>query len=196
MAQRWCICCTEAAKSSEKSAVGSGRRVPSLCELFWRKALLLQCACSSLRAQPGRGENWATQLTIFCLPAQVSTYTGTYVSHTHPLCQSSHCFTVPVRLKTVDVLMKSLQAAESQVKKYEARLSEEDIVPADTASIRALREQIQASHINTHTSTYLLVLCSLSLFPTNNSLCMAFSVFLFICSLFKMKLKMKLKIKS
>uniref|UniRef100_A0A4W4GDU7 Microtubule actin crosslinking factor 1 n=1 Tax=Electrophorus electricus TaxID=8005 RepID=A0A4W4GDU7_ELEEL len=47
------------------------------------------------------------------------------------------------KLKTVDLLMRSLQAAESQVKKYESRLSEEDIVPADTAAIQALREQLR-----------------------------------------------------
>ncbi|MCJ8746251.1 hypothetical protein PDJAM_G00139640 [Pangasius djambal] len=50
------------------------------------------------------------------------------------------------KLKTVDVLMRSLQAAESQVKKYEGRLSEEDIVPADTTAIQALREQIRKWH--------------------------------------------------
>ncbi|KAL6456950.1 hypothetical protein MHYP_G00339130 [Metynnis hypsauchen] len=52
------------------------------------------------------------------------------------------------KLKTVDVLMRSLQVAESQVKKYEGRLSEEDIVPADTTAIQALREQLKASHFN------------------------------------------------
>ncbi|XP_035384751.1 microtubule-actin cross-linking factor 1 isoform X15 [Electrophorus electricus] len=50
------------------------------------------------------------------------------------------------KLKTVDLLMRSLQAAESQVKKYESRLSEEDIVPADTAAIQALREQLRKWH--------------------------------------------------
>lgn len=38
--------------------------------------------------------------------------------------------------------MYSLQAAESQVKRYESRLSEEDIVPVDTNAIQALREQL------------------------------------------------------
>uniref|UniRef100_A0A8C1JDT6 Microtubule actin crosslinking factor 1 n=1 Tax=Cyprinus carpio TaxID=7962 RepID=A0A8C1JDT6_CYPCA len=47
------------------------------------------------------------------------------------------------KLKTVDVLTRSLQAAESQVRKYESRLSEEDIVPADTAAIQALGEQLK-----------------------------------------------------
>nr|XP_029519435.1 microtubule-actin cross-linking factor 1 isoform X16 [Oncorhynchus nerka] len=46
------------------------------------------------------------------------------------------------KLKTVDVLIHSLQAAESQVKRYESRLSEEDIVPADANAIQALREQL------------------------------------------------------
>lgn len=46
------------------------------------------------------------------------------------------------RLKTVDVLMHSLEDAESQVKKYETRLSEEDIVPADTTTIKNLRDQL------------------------------------------------------
>uniref|UniRef100_A0A3B1JHF0 Microtubule actin crosslinking factor 1 n=1 Tax=Astyanax mexicanus TaxID=7994 RepID=A0A3B1JHF0_ASTMX len=47
------------------------------------------------------------------------------------------------KLKTVDVLMRSLQIAESHLKKYEGRLSEEDIVPADTTAIQALREQLK-----------------------------------------------------
>ncbi|XP_072532164.1 microtubule-actin cross-linking factor 1 isoform X11 [Salminus brasiliensis] len=47
------------------------------------------------------------------------------------------------KLKTVDVLMRSLQVAESHLKKYEGRLSEEDIVPADTTAIQALREQLR-----------------------------------------------------
>uniref|UniRef100_A0A671QTD4 Microtubule-actin cross-linking factor 1-like n=1 Tax=Sinocyclocheilus anshuiensis TaxID=1608454 RepID=A0A671QTD4_9TELE len=50
------------------------------------------------------------------------------------------------KLKTVDVLMRSLQAAESQVKKYESRLSEENIVPADTAAIQAFGEQLNVRH--------------------------------------------------
>ncbi len=45
--------------------------------------------------------------------------------------------------------MRSLQAAESQVKKYESRLSEEDIVPADTAAIQALGEQLKVRRSDT-----------------------------------------------
>lgn len=58
-------------------------------------------------------------------------------------------FSSSARLKTVDVLMRSLQAAESQVRKYESRLSEEDIVPADTAAIQALGEQLKVRHTDT-----------------------------------------------
>ncbi|KAJ0055113.1 hypothetical protein NL108_009860, partial [Boleophthalmus pectinirostris] len=47
------------------------------------------------------------------------------------------------KLKTVDVLIRSLDEAESQVKKYESRLSEEDIVPPDTTAIKNLRDQLQ-----------------------------------------------------
>lgn len=47
-----------------------------------------------------------------------------------------------LRLKTVDVLIHSLDEAETQVRKYESRLSEEDIVPPDTTAIRNLREQL------------------------------------------------------
>uniref|UniRef100_A0A673B8L7 Microtubule actin crosslinking factor 1 n=1 Tax=Sphaeramia orbicularis TaxID=375764 RepID=A0A673B8L7_9TELE len=47
------------------------------------------------------------------------------------------------KLKTVDVLIRSLDEAESQVKKYESRLSEEDIVPPDTTSIQNLRDQLE-----------------------------------------------------
>ncbi len=61
----------------------------------------------------------------------------------------SVCFSASARLKTVDVLMRSLQAAESQVKKYESRLSEEDIVPADTAAIQALGEQLKVRRSDT-----------------------------------------------
>lgn len=58
-------------------------------------------------------------------------------------------FFASARLKTVDVLMRSLQAAESQVRKNESRLSEEDIVPADTAAIQALGEQLKVRHTDT-----------------------------------------------
>lgn len=47
-----------------------------------------------------------------------------------------------LRLKTVDILMRSLDEAESQVRKNESRLSEEDIVPADITAIQNLREQL------------------------------------------------------
>ncbi|KAM3595755.1 uncharacterized protein V6R79_002337 [Siganus canaliculatus] len=46
------------------------------------------------------------------------------------------------KLKTVDILMRVLDEAESQVRKNETRLSEEDIVPADTAAIQNLRDQL------------------------------------------------------
>ncbi|CAK6977081.1 microtubule-actin cross-linking factor 1 isoform X1 [Scomber scombrus] len=46
------------------------------------------------------------------------------------------------KLKTIDVLMHILEEAESQVKKYESRLSEEDLVPADTTAIQNLRDQL------------------------------------------------------
>ncbi|CAN9504242.1 unnamed protein product [Ophioblennius macclurei] len=48
------------------------------------------------------------------------------------------------KLKTVDVLVRSLDDAEGQVKKYESRMSEEDIVPADAAAIQSLRNQLGA----------------------------------------------------
>ncbi|KAJ8384944.1 hypothetical protein AAFF_G00196100 [Aldrovandia affinis] len=50
------------------------------------------------------------------------------------------------KLKTVDVLLRSSQAAESLLRRYESRLSEEDIVPADTNAIQALREQLARWH--------------------------------------------------
>lgn len=46
------------------------------------------------------------------------------------------------RLKTVEVLIRSLNEVERQVRKYESRLSEEDMVPADTAAIQGLRDQL------------------------------------------------------
>lgn len=48
-----------------------------------------------------------------------------------------------LRLKAVDILMRSLDEAESQVRKNESRLSEEDIVPADTTAIKILRDQLR-----------------------------------------------------
>lgn len=54
----------------------------------------------------------------------------------------SHALIFPLRLKTVDVLMCGLDEAESQVRMNESRLSEEDIVPADTAAIQNLRAQL------------------------------------------------------
>lgn len=186
----WCCCiyCAEAATASEKSAVWSWYRVSSLCELLRRETLLLQCACASFWAQSSCEESWATQLAVLCLSAQVSTYTSTHISHTHPPCHLSHCPSASVRLKTVDVLMRSLQAAERQVKKYEGRLSEEDIVPADTTAIQALREQIRVSHTNMKKRSPGGSLFSGS--PSHvhncNSLYMGLSGNLFICSLFKM----------
>lgn len=47
-----------------------------------------------------------------------------------------------LRLKNVDILIHSLDEAESQVRMYESRLSEEDIVPADTTAIKNLRDQL------------------------------------------------------
>ncbi|XP_035476316.2 microtubule-actin cross-linking factor 1 isoform X21 [Scophthalmus maximus] len=46
------------------------------------------------------------------------------------------------KLKMVDVLIRSLDEVESEVRKYEARLSEEDIVPADTTAIQNIRDQL------------------------------------------------------
>lgn len=51
-----------------------------------------------------------------------------------------------LRLKTVEVLLRSLDEAESLVRRNESRLSEEDIVPADTTAIHNLREQLGVRH--------------------------------------------------
>ncbi len=55
-----------------------------------------------------------------------------------------------LRLKTVDILMHSLDEAESQVRKNESRLSEEDIVPADTTAIQNLRDQLGVTDTLSH----------------------------------------------
>lgn len=55
-----------------------------------------------------------------------------------------------LRLKTVDVLIRSLDDAESQVRKNESRLSEEDIVPADTTAIQNLRDQLEVKDTSPH----------------------------------------------
>ncbi|XP_060914959.1 microtubule-actin cross-linking factor 1 isoform X2 [Labrus mixtus] len=46
------------------------------------------------------------------------------------------------KLKTVDILIRSLDDAESQVRRYESRLSEEDTVPADSTAIQNLKDQL------------------------------------------------------
>uniref|UniRef100_A0A3Q3VRT8 Uncharacterized protein n=1 Tax=Mola mola TaxID=94237 RepID=A0A3Q3VRT8_MOLML len=46
------------------------------------------------------------------------------------------------KLKTIDILIRCLDEAESQVTKNESRLSEEDIVPPDTTAIQNLRNQL------------------------------------------------------
>lgn len=55
-----------------------------------------------------------------------------------------------LRLKMVDILINSLDEAESQVRKNENRLSEEDIVPADIAAIKSLRDQLGVTKPLTH----------------------------------------------
>lgn len=47
--------------------------------------------------------------------------------------------------------MRSLDEAESQVRKNEGRLSEEDIVPADTTAIQNLRDQLGVRDTLSHT---------------------------------------------
>lgn len=46
----------------------------------------------------------------------------------------------------MEVLLRSLDEAESLVRRNESRLSEEDIVPADTTAIHNLREQLGVRH--------------------------------------------------
>lgn len=129
-------------------------------------------------------------LSSVYLHKSVHIQTPTFLILTHPPYQSTHCPAVSVRLKTVDVLMRSLQAAESQVKKYEGRLSEEDIVPADTTAIQALREQIRVSHTDIKCSPFgSLFSGTLSHVHNCNSLYMYLSVSLFICRVFKMILE-------
>lgn len=55
-----------------------------------------------------------------------------------------------LRLKTIEILMRGLDEAESLVRKNESRLSEEDIVPADTTAIQNLRDQLEVRHILSH----------------------------------------------
>ncbi|XP_072273876.1 microtubule-actin cross-linking factor 1 isoform X4 [Pyxicephalus adspersus] len=47
------------------------------------------------------------------------------------------------KLKTVDVVIRSLQGAEALVKTYEARLSQEDTIPADPAAIQCQEVLLQ-----------------------------------------------------
>ncbi len=166
----------EAAARSERSSVRFGWGVSSLRELLWGETYLFQCACPTLWAQPGRRAHRKTQLPLLCLSAKVSMQSHfnscTLISHqalfslgdNHNL---SVCFSASARLKTVDVLMRSLQAAESQVKKYESRLSEEDIVPADTVAIQALGEQLKVRWSDT-SHIYSYQLTKISTKPANH----------------------------
>lgn len=61
---------------------------------------------------------------------------------TAPVIFSADFIFFLLRLKSVEVLLRRLEEAESQVRKYESRLSEEDIVPADPAAIQNLRDQL------------------------------------------------------
>jgi len=47
------------------------------------------------------------------------------------------------RLKTVDVIIRNTQGAESLVKGYEVKLSQEEAVPADLAAIQSHRAALQ-----------------------------------------------------
>ncbi|XP_065600701.1 microtubule-actin cross-linking factor 1 isoform X5 [Cyrtonyx montezumae] len=47
------------------------------------------------------------------------------------------------KLKTVDVIIRNTQGAESQVKGYEVKLSQEEAVPADLTAIQAHRSALQ-----------------------------------------------------
>lgn len=47
------------------------------------------------------------------------------------------------RLKTVDVVIRSMQEAEALVKGYENRLSQEDTIPADLAAIHGQEVLLQ-----------------------------------------------------
>lgn len=58
------------------------------------------------------------------------------------------------RLKTIDLLIHGLNEAESQVRKNESRLSEEDIVPADITAINCHRDQLGVTKPQTHTGNH------------------------------------------
>lgn len=46
-------------------------------------------------------------------------------------------------MKTVDIIIRSTQGAESLVKGYEVKLSQEEAVPADLAAIQSHRAALQ-----------------------------------------------------
>lgn len=67
-----------------------------------------------------------------------------------------------LRLKRIEILMRGLDEAESLVRKNESRLSEEDIVPADTTAIQTLRDQLDVGDILSHKPL---------LYPANEKCC-------------------------
>lgn len=52
------------------------------------------------------------------------------------------------RLKTVDVIIRSTQGAESLVKGYEVKLSQEEAVPADLTAIQSHRTALQVGVVH------------------------------------------------
>lgn len=56
------------------------------------------------------------------------------------------------RLKTVDIIIRSTQGAESLVKGYEVKLSQEEAVPADLAAIQAHRTALQVGAVGLSSS--------------------------------------------
>ncbi|XP_054854819.1 microtubule-actin cross-linking factor 1 isoform X2 [Eublepharis macularius] len=63
------------------------------------------------------------------------------------------------KLKTVDVIIRKTQGAESLVKGYEVKLSQEEAVPADLASIRSHRAALQQwiSEVNEKSSVFAML---------------------------------------
>lgn len=53
---------------------------------------------------------------------------------------------IPGRLKTVDVIVRSIQGAELLVKGYEIKLSQEEAVPADLSALQSHRAALEVSH--------------------------------------------------
>lgn len=137
----------EAAVRARQLALQFGRRLPSLRQFLRGEANVHQHSRPAVGAQSGCWGRCKTSQPFISLFREVSQhFQSQNTCFWHWMVSKNTLFVLMHlyhRLKHVDILIHSLDEAESQVRKYESRLSEEDIVPADTTAIKNLRDQLR-----------------------------------------------------